>query len=63
MTLDKTKADWRLTYPGIKELHKRFWANFNTLRNEADHSLIVNRQRDLVLEDCLQAAVLEPGLF
>jgi CRISPR-associated endonuclease/helicase Cas3 len=63
VTLDKTKSDWRLTYPGIKELHKRFWANFNTLRKEADHTLIVNRQRDLVLKDCLQAAVLEPGLF
>ena len=61
--LDKTKSDWRLTYPSINELHKRFWANFNALRNAADHTLKVNQQRDLVLEDCLQAAELEPGLF
>jgi CRISPR-associated endonuclease/helicase Cas3 len=62
-SLNKMKSNWRSTYPGINELHERFWSNFKTLRDDADHTLKVNRQRDLVLEDCLQAAEVESGLF
>lgn len=62
-SLDKVKSNWRSTYPGIDELHGRFWINFETMRNEADHTLKVNRQRDSVLNDCLQAAESETGLF
>ncbi|HEW78565.1 MAG TPA: CRISPR-associated helicase Cas3' [Phycisphaerales bacterium] len=62
-SLDKKRSGWRSTYPGISELHERFWANFNVLREGADQTLNVNRQRELVLEDCLRAAALEPGLF
>lgn len=62
-SFDKTKSGWRFGYPGIKALHERFWGNFKTLRDRADQDLNVNRQRELVLEDCLQAAELEPGLF
>ncbi|OEU82857.1 MAG: CRISPR-associated helicase/endonuclease Cas3 [Desulfobacterales bacterium S5133MH4] len=62
-SLDKTKSGWRFGYPGIKVLHERFWGNFKTLRDGADQTLNVNRQRELVLEDCLQAADMEPGLF
>jgi CRISPR-associated endonuclease/helicase Cas3 len=61
--LDKTKSSWRSTYPGIEKLHGRFWTNFEIMRNEADLTLRVNRQRELVLRDCLKAACLEPGLF
>ncbi len=62
-SLDTMKSGWRFDYPGIKVLHERFWENFKTLRDGADHTLNVNQQRELVLEDCLQAAELEPGLF
>ena len=62
-SLDKQKSDWRSSYPGIDELHVRFWRNFNRLRDDADQTLKINRQRELVLEDCSQAANLEAGLF
>jgi len=62
-SLNKMKSGWRSTYPGISELHERFWSNFNVLRDGADQTLNVNHQRELVLEDCLQAGKLEPGLF
>lgn len=61
--LDKKKSGWRSQYPCIHRLHDRFWTNFNQLRVKADRTTIVNRQRERVLEDCLQAAKLEPGLF
>lgn len=62
-SLDKVKSNWRSIYPVIDELHGIFWKNFKTMRNEADLTLRVNRQRELVLGDCLKAASLEPGLF
>lgn len=62
-SLDQMKANWRTTYPSISELHKRFWRNFNVLRENADRASAVNRQRELVLADCLQAARREAGLF
>jgi CRISPR-associated endonuclease/helicase Cas3 len=62
-SLDKRKSGWRSTYPGISKLHEKFWSNFDLLRDKADQTLNVNQQRELVLEDCLQAAKLEPGLF
>ena len=61
--LDKLKSGWRSSYPEIDVLHRIFWINFKTLRDEADHTLKVNQQREHVLEDCLQAAELDPGLF
>ena len=67
-SLDKEKANWRARYPSITELQRRFWENFNRLRANADkiedeNLRHVNRQRELVLEDCLTAAYTEPGLF
>ncbi|HEW78824.1 MAG TPA: CRISPR-associated helicase Cas3' [Phycisphaerales bacterium] len=62
-SLDKKKSGWRSTYPEIIELHERFWSAFNVLRDGAEQTLNVNRQRELVLEDCLQATELKPGLF
>lgn len=61
--LDKMKSGWRSSYPAIDALHERFWINFNALRNGADQTTKVNLQRERVLEDCLQAGELEPGLF
>jgi len=61
--LDKKKSGWRSQYPCIHKLHDRFWTNFNQLREKSDQTTKVNRQRERVLEDCLQAAKLEPGLF
>lgn len=67
-SLDKGKSDWRSNYPSIEELHRRFWSNFNELREKADqiedrNQRHVNKQRELVLEDCLQASEAETGLF
>jgi len=47
----------------LGKLHDRFWTSFNRLVNEADHGLAINRQRKLVLDDCMEAARREPGLF
>lgn len=62
-SLDKMKSGWRSTYPGMSELHKKFWSNFNVLRDGSDQTLNVNQQRELVLKDCLLAADLKAGLF
>jgi len=61
--LDKKKSGWRSSYPEIDTLHEKFWINFKTLRDEADQTTKVNQQREHVLEDCLQAAESNPGLF
>ena len=62
-SLDKMKSGWRSSYPEIDKLHGKFWINFKMLRDEADQTTKVNQQREHVLEDCLQAAELDPGLF
>ncbi|MBL0716893.1 MAG: CRISPR-associated helicase Cas3' [Desulfosarcina sp.] len=62
-SLNKMKSNWRSSYPGINKLHGKFWVNFKTLRDEADQTTSVNQQREHVLEDCLQAAALDSGLF
>lgn len=62
-SMDKMKSSWRSTYSGISKLHEKFWSNFDMLRNGTDQNLNVNKQRELVLEDCLRAAKLKPGLF
>lgn len=61
--LDKEKSKMRPKWPEIQEVHRRFWENFNQMRKKADKNLNVNRQREVVLSDCLEAAELEPGLF
>jgi len=62
-SLDREKSGQRSNYPDIDELREKFWVNFNALRNKADQTAKVNQQREYVLEDCLQAAEREPGLF
>ncbi len=62
-SLDGKKSDQRSSYPVIDELREKFWINFNVLRDKADQTTNVNQQRERVLEDCQQAAELEPGLF
>jgi len=67
-SLDRKKSDWRSAYPSIDELHQRFWENFDNLRKKSDeirdeNQRHVNRQREQVLDDCLQASELEKGLF
>jgi len=61
--LDQKKSMWRSKYPKIDELHERFWRNFDVLRENADPTAKVNRQRELVLADCIQAAEQDPGLY
>ena len=61
--LDKMKSGWRSSYPEIDELHGKFWVNFKTMRDEADQTTRVNQHREHVLENCLQATELDPGLF
>ncbi len=67
-SLDKKKASWRASYPSVEELYRRFWNNFDNLRNNAEkieneNQRHVNRQREKVLGDCLQASEREPGQF
>ena len=50
-------------YPAIRKLHRRFWKEFDALRANADPELNVNRQRELVLADCLTAADKAPGIY
>lgn len=61
--LDEKKSDWRSGYRPMNELLGRFRVNFNMLRSEADQTTMVNRQREHVLKDCMEAAELKPGLF
>jgi CRISPR-associated endonuclease/helicase Cas3 len=62
-SLEKNKSGWRSSYPKIDELYGRFWINFNILRDNADQTILVNLQREHVLENCLHAAESDPGLF
>ncbi len=61
--LEKGKAGWRSRYPEFGELVERFWNCFNALRQRADPSSNVNRQRELVLAACLDKSKMRPGLF
>ncbi len=61
--LDENRHEQRGNYPGIADLTKRFWKNFNPLREKADSDLPVNIQRERVLADCLRAAEENPGIF
>ena len=66
--LDRKKTGWRSNYTSIEDLHKRFWDTLNDIRDKADNvenvnQRHVNKQREVVLDDCLRASKLEPGLF
>jgi len=61
--LDADKAVKRGIWPALEVLYDQFWTSFNKLRNEADPSLQINKQREFVLDDCIKAAKQEPGLF
>ncbi|MDY6825229.1 MAG: CRISPR-associated helicase Cas3' [Thermodesulfobacteriota bacterium] len=60
--LDKEKNEWRSQYPSVEELCGRFWPKFDSLRQSAAPTP-VNKQREIVLNNCLEAAKQEPGLF
>ena len=62
-SLSNEKSVWRSGYPSLEELSGRFSINFNTLRNKADSTTIVNQYREKVLNDCLKSAAFDPGLF
>ncbi len=61
-SLDQQKSTWRSQYSNINALHTKFWEEFNVLRKKADRTK-VNRQREIILKDCLEAAQENPGLF
>jgi len=61
--LDADRASGRGTSPPLEKLHKRFRISFDKLRKEADASLEINKQRELVLDNCMEAAQKEPGLI
>lgn len=61
--LERKKSGWRKGYPKIPDLQKRFWSQFNKLRKKADKNSQVNRQREHILENCLEASKKTPGLF
>lgn len=62
-SIDGNKAVWRSQYASLDKISQKFWLNFKTLRNTADLKLLVNRQRENVLRDCLAAAEENPGIF
>lgn len=62
-SLSKKKAGLRSKYPCFHKLQDKFWTNFNLLREQAIKTTRVNKHREHVLDYCLQAAKLEPGLF
>ncbi len=61
--MDVDRANGRGGFPLLKELHDRFWDSFNRLRSQTDPKSPVNRQREVVLQDCIDAAQKEPGIF
>ena len=61
--LEPQRTRQRGGYPSINELHRRFWKEFDALRAEADPELNVNKQRELVLADCIAAAENTPGIY
>lgn len=61
--LDHNRSTWRGNYPDLKELHGRFWENFEALRASADMGLNVNLQREQVLADCLTVAEQKTGIY
>jgi len=62
-SLDNRKTEWRSCYPLLENLHERFWVRFTEMREKADSTTVVNQQREIVLQDCLEKAMLESGLF
>lgn len=60
--LDKSKSEWRSTYPSLEALDSLFWNSLNEMCGKATPTA-VNLQREIVLNDCLNAALLSPGLF
>lgn len=62
-SLDEDRADWRFDYPDLMDLYEQFGEHFNALRKKADLTTIVNQQREIVLQDCLEKAGQRPGLF
>jgi len=60
--LDKRRAGWRSKYPDLSESLRLFWNNFDRVR-KASKGTKVNRQREIVLSDCLRAAKEKEGLF
>jgi len=60
---DADKAGKRGTWLPLESLYDKFWTSFNRLRSEADPNLAINKQRKLVLDDCMRGAKQEPGLF
>jgi len=61
--LDAEKAAWRGQYPDITTHAVEFWQNFNKLREKADPESFVNKQREQVLQDCLNVAKQPCGFF
>ena len=62
-SLDTDKASKRGAWPPLENLYDQFWTSLNQLINEANPRLAINKQRKLVLDDCMKAAQQDPGLF
>lgn len=63
-TMDKNRTNSRPLSLPLKVLARRFWAEFNHLRENADPAAAkVNEQREAVLRDCLKKAIKQPGFF
>ncbi|MFO7754137.1 MAG: CRISPR-associated helicase Cas3' [Desulfobacteraceae bacterium] len=60
--LDKNRSGQRSVYPSLEELYLKFWDSFTPVLDKAPENE-VNRQREIVLNDCLEASENNPGLF
>ncbi len=61
--MDRERSGRRSEYPNLEELSDRFGERFNALREKADPESTVNQQREMVLQNCLEAAEKAAGLF
>lgn len=56
------RSEFRSKYPKLLDLNDNFWISIKELREKSKQT-DVNRQRNLVLSNCLSAAKMPPGLF
>lgn len=60
--MDREKSDWRRGYPSLENLHGNLQSHFERLKVTVPSS-IINKHRTEILNQCLSAADLPPGLF
>ena len=62
-SMDTERAGYRSHYPKINAIDRRFQITFNELLEKVNPKTTINKQRKIVLQNCLDAAKLDSGLF